>query len=150
MGEPHVISALRAKRAEIARRVHAVEDHLKRLRASLAHIDSILPLFETDDDPDILVRPLHKRSRYFASGEVLKRCRDALRTADAPLSSLEIADILMAAKRLAKDDPQIRRYIADSVLPVMRRLVKRGIARKTGEGSSTRWEVVRAAKKSEE
>ena len=104
----------------------------------------------SSDDPDILVRPLHKRSRYFASGEVLKRCRDALRTADAPLSSLEIADILMAAKRLAKDDPQLRRYIADSVLPVMRRLVKRGIARKTGEGSSTRWEVVRAAKKSEE
>jgi len=143
MGEPHVVSALRAKRAEIARRLHAVEDHLKRLRASLAHIDSILPLFETDDDPDILQRPLHKRSRYFASGEVLKRCRDAIRVADHPLSSLEIADILMTAKKLSKDDPQLRRYIADSVLSVVRRLVKRGIVRKTGAAGSTRWEVVR-------
>jgi len=143
MGETFVISGLRAKRTEIARRIHAVEDHLKRLRASLAHIDAILPLFEAgDDDPDILKRPLHRRSRYFASGEVLKRCRDILRTATAPLSSVEIADILMAAKKISKDDPQIRRYIADSVLPVMRRLVKRGIAKKSGEGHTTRWEIV--------
>ncbi len=143
MGEPHVISALRAKRADIARRIHAVEDHLKRLRASLAHIDAILPLFSTDDDPDLLERPLHRRSRYFASGEVLKRCRDTLRTATAPMSSLEIAEALMAAKGMPKDDPQLRRYIADSVLPVMRRLVKRGAATKTGAGSATRWEIAR-------
>lgn len=141
MGEPHVISGLRSKRAEVARRIHAVEDHLKRLRASLAHIDAILPLFSTDDDPDILERPLHRRSRYFASGEVLKRCRDALREATGPLSSVEIADILMAAKNISKDDPQIRRYIADSVLPVMRRLVKRGIATKTGNGPTTQWGI---------
>lgn len=49
MGERHVISVLRAKRAEIARRVCAVEDHLKRPRASLTHIDAILPPFSTDD-----------------------------------------------------------------------------------------------------
>jgi hypothetical protein len=144
MGEPHVVTGLRAKRADIARRLHAVEDHLKRLRASLAHIDAILPLFEAgDDDPEILKRPLHRRSRYFASGEVLKRCRDTLRTATSAMSSVEIADALMAAKGISKDDPQIRRYIADSVLPVMRRLVKRGIAAKTGKGPTTRWEIAR-------
>jgi hypothetical protein len=144
MGEPHVVSGLRAKRAEIARRVHAVEDHLKRLRASLAHIDAILPLFEAgEDDPEILQRPLHRRSRYFASGEVLKRCRDALREATGPLSSVEIADILMTKKGIAKDDPQIRRYIADSVLPVMRRLAKRGIATKSGRAANTRWEITK-------
>ena len=63
------------------------------------HINRRLPLFEAgDDEADILARPLHRRSRYFASGEVLKRCRDALREAVGPLSSVEIADILMAAK----------------------------------------------------
>ena len=73
----------------------------------------------------------------------IERCRDALREASRPLSSVEIADILMAAKNISKDDPQIRRYIADSVLPVMRRLVKRGIAAKTGSGPTTRWEIAR-------
>jgi hypothetical protein len=103
-----------------------------------------LPLFEAgDDDPDILARPLHRRSRYFASGEVLKRCRDALREASGPLASVEIADILMAAKNISKDDPQIRRYIADSVLPVMRRLVKRGAAVKSGKGPTTRWGIAK-------
>jgi hypothetical protein len=143
MGEPHVISGLRAKRDEVARRIHAVEDHLKRLRASLAHIDAIIPLFEPgDDDPDILARPIHRRSRYFASGEVVKRCRDALRKAGRPLSSVEIADYLMAAKGMATDDPQLRRYIADSVLPVVRRLVRRGVVGKSGKGSATRWEII--------
>lgn len=144
MSEPHVVSGLRAKRAEIARRLHAVEDHLKRLRASLAHLDAILPLFEAgDDDPELLKRPLHRRSRYFASGEVLKRVRDALRTATTPMSSVEIADVLMTAKGISKDDPQIRRFIADCTLPVLRRLVKRGVAKKTGEGPTTRWEITR-------
>jgi hypothetical protein len=146
MAGPIVVSGLRAKRAEIARRVHSVEDHLKRLRASLAHIDAILPLFEKEarDDPDsILARPLHRRSRYFASGEVQHRCREALRQATGPLSSKEIAAILMASKGLSKDDPQIRRYVADSVLPVLRRFVRRGFAKKTGEGPTTRWELVR-------
>jgi hypothetical protein len=137
MSESHVVSALRAKRAEIGRRVHAVEKQLKLLRASLARIDAVLPLFkkEAADDPDsILARPLHRRSRYFASGEVQHRCREALRKADKPLSSKEIAVILMASKGLSKDDPQIRRYVADSVLPVLRRLGQRGFAKKTGNG----------------
>jgi hypothetical protein len=146
MSESHVVSALRAKRAEIARRVHAVEKQLKLLRASLARIDAVLPLFtkEAEDDPEsILARPLHRRSRYFASGEVQHRCREALRSATAPLSSAEIAAILMASKGLSKNDPQIRRYVADSVLPVLRRLVQRGFAKKTGEGPTTRWEIAR-------
>ena len=146
MTESHAVSALRAKRAEVARRVHAVEDQLKHLRAALANIDAVLPLFEKEarDDPDsILARPLHRRSRYFASGEVQHRCREALREAAGPLSSKEIAAILMSAKGLSKNDPQIRRYVADSVLPVLRRLVQRGFAKKTGEGPSTRWEIVR-------
>jgi hypothetical protein len=145
-GMTHAVSALRSKRAEIARRVHAVEDHLKRLRAALANIDAVLPLFEKEaaDDPEsILARPLHRRSRYFASGEVQHRCREALRKASVPLSALEIAAILMASKGLSPSDPQIRRYVANSVLPVLRRLVERSFAKKAGEGSATRWEIAR-------
>jgi predicted transcriptional regulator len=59
------------------------------------------------------------------------------------MSSLEIAEALMAAKGMPKDDPQLRRYIADSVLPVMRRLVKRGVVTKTGDGAAARWEIAR-------
>jgi len=99
MGEPHVIPryALNAPTSRGASMPSKITQS-ERLRASLAHIDAIPPLFSTDDAPDILERPLHRRSRCFALSEVLKRCRDALRAATAPMSSLEIAEAVTKAK----------------------------------------------------
>jgi hypothetical protein len=38
MAETHVISALRAKRAEVSGNIHDLEKKIKRMRANLAHI----------------------------------------------------------------------------------------------------------------
>lgn len=42
MAETHVISALRAKRAEVSGYIHDLEKKVKRMRANLAHIDATI------------------------------------------------------------------------------------------------------------
>lgn len=45
MTEPHVITALVAKRAEIAGRIHALELQADALRVDLEHVDRVLMLY---------------------------------------------------------------------------------------------------------
>ena len=51
MADPHVISALREKRALVAGQIEKVERKLEQHRADLTHIDGVLRLFEPEHDP---------------------------------------------------------------------------------------------------
>ncbi len=84
MTETHVVSALRAKRAEISCHIHELEKEIGRLRASLLHIDVSLGLFSTGADPDEIPpkRP-YRPTRYFAACEFSRRRLDTLREENA-------------------------------------------------------------------
>ena len=51
MADPHVISALREKRALVAGLIEKLERKLEQHRADLTHIDGVLRLFQPDRDP---------------------------------------------------------------------------------------------------
>jgi hypothetical protein len=83
MAEPHVASALRAKRAEIAGHIHDIEKKLARYRVSLASIDATIRVFSPELDPDAIPpKRTYRRTRYFSKGELSRRCLDVLRKAD--------------------------------------------------------------------
>jgi hypothetical protein len=74
MAEPHVVTALRAKRAEISGHVHDLERKLARHRASLAAIDTTIRLYAPELNPDsIPPKRTYRRTRYFAKGELSRR-----------------------------------------------------------------------------
>jgi hypothetical protein len=51
MADPHVISALREKRALVTGLIEKLERKLEQHRADLTHIDGVLRLFQPDRDP---------------------------------------------------------------------------------------------------
>ena len=51
MADPHVISALREKRALVSGLIEKLERKLEQHRADLTHIDGVLRLFQPDRDP---------------------------------------------------------------------------------------------------
>ncbi len=51
MAEPHVVSALVAKRAELAGEIEAAEKRVAKLRADLLHLDATLRLFDAEAEP---------------------------------------------------------------------------------------------------
>jgi len=82
MAEPHVVTVLRAKRAEISGHVHDLGRKLARHRASLANIDATIRLYAPELDPDsIPPKRTYRRRRYFAKGELSRRVIDVLRQA---------------------------------------------------------------------
>jgi hypothetical protein len=66
MAEPHVVTVLRAKRAEISRHVHDLGRKLARHRASLANIDATIRLYAPELDPDSI--PPKRTRRSFLEG----------------------------------------------------------------------------------
>jgi hypothetical protein len=80
MTDPHVISALREKRALVAGLIEKLEHKLEQQRADLTHIDGVLRLFQPDRDPGDIKpkRTYTRRTRYFARNELARLCMDAL------------------------------------------------------------------------
>jgi len=141
MTETHVVSALRAKRAEISGYIHELEKKIGRLRASLLHVDASLRLFSPDTNPDAIPpkRP-YRRTRYFAARELSRRCVDTLREANpTPLTTAQIAVIIMLAKGYPADDDTLKTVVMEMVLTVLRRLCKDGSIVKSGVTRDAQW-----------
>jgi hypothetical protein len=141
MAETHVISALCAKRAEVSGYIHDLEKKIKRMRANLAHIDATIRVFAPDLNPNsIPPKRRYRRSRYFAKGELFRRCLDTLRAANgSPVTALEIAKAAMADKRMSGDDPAQVAAITEMVLMSLRGLCKRGEVIKTDTSRYAKW-----------
>src|SRR6202040_2019534 len=139
MTEPHVISALRRKRAEISGHIHDLEKRIARQRATLANLDATIKLFSPGMNPDAIPakRP-YRRTRYFARNELSRLTQDALRTESGPLTSSEIAPVVMQAKDMAADNAAFKEIVAARALPVLRRLAKRGAVAKSGRGGAAK------------
>jgi hypothetical protein len=142
MVEAHVVSALRLKRAEISGYIHDVEKRIARHRLALANIDATIRLFSPSTNPDaILPKRPYRRTRYFAHNELSCLVMDALRLASGPITAADIAAAIMRAKGAAKDDDALKAVIAERVLVILRRLIKRGEAVKTGTSRDAKWAV---------
>src|SRR6202045_3064400 len=127
MTNPHVISALRRKRAEISGHVHDLEKRIARQRANLANLDATIKLFSPSTNPDAIPpKRAYRRTRYFAHNELSRLIQDALRTASRPLTSAQMAAAVMQAKEMPPDDAAFKDIVAVRALTVLRRLRKRG------------------------
>jgi hypothetical protein len=144
MAETHVISALRAKRAEVSGYIHDLEKKVKRMRANLAHIDATIRVFAPDLNPDsIPPKRRYRRSRYFAKGELSRRCLDMLRVAaGTPITAPEIAKAAMADKSMGVDDNAQLAGVTEMVLLSLGRLRRRGVVIKTGTNRDAKWALV--------
>lgn len=69
MADPHVVTALRDKRAELAGQIDALQDQLREAMIAVDHVDSTLRLFVPDTDLDeIKPKPLPPRHHAFSKG----------------------------------------------------------------------------------
>ena len=146
MAEPHVVTALRAKRAEISGHVHDLERKLARHRASLAAIDATIRLYAPDLNPDsIPPKRTYRRTRYFAKGELSRRVVDVLRqAAGKPMTTAAIMSAIVADKGFPIGEGALSEAVTDMVLTVLRRLSKRQEVAKSGISRNAQWALMPA------
>ena len=141
MAEPHVIAALRDKRAELSGGIADLEKRIGQHRADLLHVDAVLRLFAPDLEPAaILPKAVRRLSGWFRPGELARMVLEVLRTAPAPLSIREITAQVMERRGL---DPQDNR-----TAELLRKLVRNAVNRQAADlveriedGTLVRWRV---------
>ena len=129
MGEPHIISALSSKRAELAGIVSQLERQLGQQQANLAHLDATIRLFDPDIRPNT-IRPKQQRARnaWFRPGECLRLIYDELRDAVQPMTTRELAERIMRLKAMPMVDDRQRELVQKTILGSLNR-AKETIAR---------------------
>jgi hypothetical protein len=122
MAEPHVVTALVRKRAEVAGEIEAAGQRLDALRQTLAHVDAVLRLYAPERIPcHIPAKRLRPKSDWAKRGEMKRRILDTLRSAGEPLCAREIALRIMAARGLDAGDVRARRRMVRRVGTALRR-----------------------------
>ena len=98
----HCLSALIAKRAELAGEISALEAQLTCKRADLVHLDATMRLIDSSFVPET-IRPKRQKPPgpdLFGRKELPRLVLEALRGPEEPLGSMEIARTVMARRRL--------------------------------------------------
>src|SRR3954453_7621159 len=104
MAEPHVVAALRDKRAELSGAIVDLEKSIGQHRADLLHVDAVLRLFAPEFEPaTIPPRAVRRPNSWLKPGELARLVLDVLRTAPAALTVREITGQVMERHGL---DPQ--------------------------------------------
>jgi hypothetical protein len=122
MAEPHVIGALRDKRAELDGMLRQLEQQLAQQRANLAHVDATMRLFDPDIRPkDIRPKRLRARNAWFRPGECLRLIYDELREATQPVTTRELAERIMRVKAIPAADDDRRERVQKTLLGSLNR-----------------------------
>ena len=122
MAEPHVIGALRNKRAELAGTLRQIEQQLVQQRADLAHLDATMRLFDPTIRPkDIRPRQPRERNAWFRPGECLRLIYDELRETTQPVTTRELAERIMRIKAIPTADNDRRERIQKTLLASLNR-----------------------------
>ena len=121
MGASQIISTLRDKRLEVADTIERLERQADQHRVDLAHLEATMRLFDPNIEPETLQTATPRRNEWFRPGECRRHIHDVLRDAAGPMTTREIVEGVMAAKKLPNDDARTRELIQKTVLGSLNR-----------------------------
>lgn len=146
MADPHVLTGLIAKRAEIAGQIEHVQTTLRQLIIDLDNLDATIRIFRPDIDlEEIRPKPFPPRHAAF-KGEIMRVVMGALRTAGKPLTGPEITMQVMAERGLNTADPRLLKLVGKRVGACLRHHRSGGlVASERGRGPLLVWGLGRVS-----
>ncbi len=119
MAEPHIVTALVAKRAELSGELAKLDERRAAIKAHIANLDAVLRLFCYAGDP-AKIKPRHKRNWIFRRGELQRMVHDIEREATKPLHRDDFAAEVLTRKGWVHD-PDLLETVAEKVKDVRKR-----------------------------
>ncbi|WP_415878132.1 hypothetical protein [Methylomonas sp. TEB] len=111
MAETHVISALTAKRSELAGLAEFHQKEINRITEEVRVLDSAIKLFEPDYRiQSIRPKRYQRKNEFFKHGEAQKLLLDIIRQSDKPISTITIAEEAIRRKGLELDKKQFSAF----------------------------------------
>ncbi|RVQ67026.1 hypothetical protein EKN06_08805 [Croceicoccus ponticola] len=141
MADTHVLSALKAKRGELAGRIDGLQDQLREAMIQIDHVDCTIRLFDPDIDLDeIKPKPLPPRHHAF-KGQVTRAILTMLRN-EGPMDAKAITIRLMAERDLNPNDKTLSKAMNKRIGAALRNLRERTlVASRKGEGGLLLWKT---------
>ncbi|MDR3500671.1 MAG: hypothetical protein P4L72_15760 [Parvibaculum sp.] len=143
MAEPHVITALVRKRAELAGDIENGQAAVTRMIRELEGLDATIRLF----DPGYRVEEIRPKAfrppeDWSKRGEMTRIILDILRQAAEPLTSRDIALQLIAERALDQSDEKLSRLMVKRVGVALRGQRDKGVVKSSqGTGLYMTWEL---------
>ena len=141
--QPNVLSGLIRKRAEIAGLIEHAQAQIERYTAELDHVEATIRIFNKEVDIGAIgSRPVPPRHAAY-KGEVSRLVRHTLSQAPDPLTSRDLALVLMTERSLPLGDKELAVVMVKRVCACLITLRRKGRVRVAGiRGSLQTWEWV--------
>lgn len=142
MSEPHVLTGLMTKRAELAGQLEHHQATVRQLMINLDAIDQALRLFKPDIElSDIKAKPMPPRHAAY-KGEVSRIVLGTLRDAKRACSTQELTMHVMAERGMNTADKRLVKTVGKRVGACLRHHRTKGLIRSVdGLGDRLAWEV---------
>jgi hypothetical protein len=139
MADPHVISALREKRAELLGELIAAEKRIVQLRADIGSLDGAIRVFDPTAEPD-KIRPILRRKKQtlIPRGQCSRAILDMLRQAGGAMTAREIAAQLAARYQMDASNMDAMNALIAKVRNTLAR--QKGLASEV-RGDAKAWRV---------
>ena len=143
MADPHVISALRSKRAELSGELIAAEKRIVQLRVDIQSLDGAIRVFDPTAAPD-KIRPILRRKKpaLIPRGQCSRAVLNTLRDASTALTVREIAAQLAARYQLDASDRDAMKALIAKVRNTLAR--QKGLTSEL-RGDTKAWKVANGA-----
>lgn len=143
MAEMHVVTALKAKRAELAGDIELTARRLQRLKVELQSLDTTLCLFDPSAAPETIEAKLWRPKADWAKrGEMSTAVLDMLRVASEPMSTRDMALAYMTARGHDTADERLLRLLSKRIGCCLRGKRDQGlVASEAGPGQIMLWRI---------
>ena len=126
---PNTVSGLVRKRAEIAGQIEVAQIGLRRMIADLDHIDATIRIFAPEIATETIKSRPNPPQHQALRGEVKRIILDALRDAQHPITTADIAQRVMGARCLPASDPELRKLFVRRVGASLHVMRHKGVTR---------------------
>ena len=140
MDKSHIMSALFRKYCHLWGEIERYPDRSERLTQDMAHVEAVIHMFRPNADLSKL-RPIkpNKGTRWASRGFGIRNAIQILESSPEPMTTRQIAYIIMERAGMSKDDEQLANEVRSSIHMALTRRVDQSIFR--SEGSPMRWSV---------
>jgi hypothetical protein len=145
MAEPHVLTALVKKRAELAGDIERTQTDLQRMIRDLENLDATILLFDADYQIEsIKPKTFRPPSDWSKRGQMTRIILSVLRQAAEPLTTRDIAFQLMQERALDTGDVALLRLMTKRCGVALRLQRDKGlVCAEQGPGQYMVWQVAR-------
>ncbi|CFX06897.1 conserved protein of unknown function [Candidatus Filomicrobium marinum] len=144
MAEPHVITALAKKRAELSGDIERTQIELRKMILDLERLDATLLMFDPDYEiASIKPKAFRPPEDWSKRGEMTRLILGILRKATEPLTSRDIATQLVLERALDRHDAKLLRLMTKRVGVALRGQRDKGVTVSTiGPGQCVLWRLM--------